>query len=164
MEKLGLNVSELIWQIVAFGLLIFLLQRFLYRPVLRMLDERRSRIDQSMRDAQTAAEKASAAQAEFERRITESKKEAQAILAQANDTSAKLKEELLIEAREQARQLVEKAKEEIEAERARTMGQLEKQVADLAITVSQRVIGESLSEETQRRLIGDFLNRTGDLK
>jgi F-type H+-transporting ATPase subunit b len=164
MERLGLNVSELIWQIVAFGLLIFVLQRFLYRPVLRMLDERRSRIDQSMRDAQTAAEKAAAAQAEFERRINDSKKEAQVILAKANETSAKLKEELLVEAREQARELVDKAKEEIEAERARTMSQLEKQIADLAITVSQRVIGESLNEETQRRLIGDFLNRTGDLK
>ena len=164
MEKLGLNVSQLIWQIVAFGLLVFVLQRFLYKPVLNMLDERRSRIDQSLRDAQAAAEKAAAAQAEFERRINESKKDAQAILAQANETSAKLKEELLVEAREQARQLVDKAKEEIEAERARTMAQLEKQVADLAITVSQRVIGESLNEETQRRLIGDFLNRTGGLK
>jgi F-type H+-transporting ATPase subunit b len=164
MEKLGLNVSELIWQIVAFGLLIFLLQRFLYKPILKMLEERRNRIDQSMRDARIAAEKAVAAQEEFERRVNESKREAQMVLAQANEMSAKLREDILAEAREQARQLIDKAKEEIEAERARTMAQLEKQVADLAITVSERVIGESLNEESQRRLISDFLNRTGGWK
>ena len=164
MEKLGLNGFQLLWQLVAFGLLVFLLRRFLYQPILKMLDERRSRIEQSMRDAQTAAEKAAAAQAEFERRIAESKREGQAILAQANEMSAKLREEILQVAREQAQQMIEKAKEEIDAERARTTLELQKQIADLAVSVSQKVLGEALDEKAHRRLIDDFLTKTGDLK
>lgn len=164
MEKLGLNVSQLVWQIVAFGLLVFLLQRFLYKPILSMLDERRQRIEQGMRDAQKASEQAAAAQQEFERRIAEAKKEGQAILAQANEMGAKLREEILAESREEARRMIEKAKEEIEADRARAMAELESQVADLAVMISQRVIGATLDETTHRRLIGEFLAKTEDIK
>lgn len=164
MEKLGLNVSQLLWQIVAFGLLVYLLQRFLYRPVLKMLDERRRRIEQSMTDAQTAAEKAAAAQAEFERRLAEARREAQSVLAQANEMSAKMREEILQTARQEAREMVDKARQEIEADRARSMAQLEKEVAELAISVSEKVLGESLDNSMQRRLIDEFLTRTGDFK
>ncbi len=164
MEKLGINVSQLIWQIVAFGLLVFLLRRFLYQPVLKMLDERRRRVEQSMMDAQTASEKAAAAQAEFERRLGDARKEAQGVLAQANEMSAKMRDEILQTARQEAREMVEKARQEIEADRARSMAQLEKEVADLAISVSEKVLGESLDNNMQRRLISEFLTKTGGLK
>jgi F-type H+-transporting ATPase subunit b len=164
MEKLGINVSQLIWQIVAFGLLVYLLRRFLYRPVLKMLDERRRRIEQSMADAQTAAEKAAAAQVEFERRLAEARKEAQTVLAQANEMSAKMRDDILQTARQEAREMVDKARQEIEADRARSMAQLEKEVADLAISVSEKVLGESLDNNMQRRLINEFLTKTGGLK
>jgi F-type H+-transporting ATPase subunit b len=164
MEKLGLNVTMLFWQIVAFGILVLLLRRFLYTPIMTMLEERRRRIEQGMKDAQMAAEKAAAAQAEFERQIAESKKEGQVILAQANEMSAKLREDILAAAREESRQMIEKAKTEIAVERKQAMADLEKQVADLAITVSQTVLRESLDDATQRRLINDFLTKTGGLK
>jgi F-type H+-transporting ATPase subunit b len=164
MEKLGLNPSWLIAQIIAFGILVYLLQRFLYKPVLKMLDERRQRIEQSMLDAQAASEKAAAAQAEFERRLNEARKEAQAILATANEMSGKMREDILDTARQEARRMVDKAKEEIEADRERTMAQLEKQVAELAISASERVLGQALDDKMQRRLIDDFLTKTGGLK
>jgi F-type H+-transporting ATPase subunit b len=164
MDKIGLNVASLVWQIVAFGLLVFLLWKFLYQPILAMLEERRRRIEQGMKDAQMAADKAAAAQAEFERQVAESKKEGQVILAQANEMSAKLREDILAAAREESRQMIEKAKAEIQAERKQAMADLERQVADLAITVSQTVIPASLDEAAQRRLISDFLSKTGGLK
>jgi len=164
MDKIGLNVASFVWQLVAFGLLVFLLWKFLYQPILAMLEERRRRIEQGMKDAQMAAEKAAAAQAEFERQVAESKKEGQVILAQANEMSAKLREDILAVAREESRQMIEKAKAEIQAERKQAMADLERQVADLAITVSQTVIPASLDEAAQRRLIGDFLSKTGGLK
>ena len=164
MDKIGLNVASFVWQLVAFGLLLFLLWKFLYQPILAMLEERRRRIEQGMKDAQMAAEKAAAAQAEFERQVAESKKEGQVILAQANEMSAKLREDILAVAREESRQMIEKAKAEIQAERKQAMADLERQVADLAITVSQTVIPASLDEAAQRRLIGDFLSKTGGLK
>jgi F-type H+-transporting ATPase subunit b len=164
MDKIGLNVASFVWQLVAFGLLMFLLWKFLYQPILTMLEERRRRIEQGMKDAQMAADKAAAAQAEFERQVAESKKEGQVILAQANEMSAKLREDILATAREESRQMIEKAKAEIQAERKQAMADLERQVADLAITVSQTVIPASLDEAAQRRLISDFLSKTGGLK
>ena len=164
MEKLGLNPSLLLAQIIAFGILVYLLHRFLYRPILNILDERRQHIEQSMMDAQSAADRAAAAQAEFERRLNDARKEAQGILAQANEMSTKMREEILDTARQDALQMIEKAKQEIEGERQRTMAQLEKQVAELAISASERVLGEALDEKVHRRLIDDFLTKTGGLK
>lgn len=161
MERLGIDVWQLIWHIVAFGILVFLLWKFLYRPILSMLDERRRRIAQSMQDAQKAAEYAANVQAELEKQRAEARKEGQAILAQANEMSEKLREEILAQAREDARKMLEKAKEEIEAERARSMAELQKQVADLALAVSQSVLREAIDEDTHRRLIGEFLSKTG---
>ena len=164
MEKLGIDVWQLFWQMVAFGILVFLLWKFLYKSILSMLDERRERIAQGMQDARKATEYAENIQQEMEQQRAETRKEGQAILAQANEMSEKLREEILEQAREDARKMLEKAKEEIEADRARSMAELEKQVASLAVAASESVLPEAIDEETHRRLIGDFLDKTGDLK
>ena len=164
MEKLGLDLWQLIWQLVAFGILVFLLGKFLYKPILTMLDERRERIAQSMQDAQKAKEYAENIQQELEQQKAETKREGQAVLTQATEMGEKLRQEILDQAREDARKMLEKAREEIEADRARSMSELQQQVADLALTVSQSVLKEAIDEETHRRLIGDFLTKTGDLK
>lgn len=164
MEKLGIDVGQLIWQMVAFGILVFLLWKLLYKSILSMLDERRDRIAQGMEDARKATEYAENIQQEMEEHKQEARREGQAILAQANEMSEKLREEILEQSREDARKMLEKAREEIEADRARSMAELEKQVADLAVTVSQSVLREAIDEETHHRLIDDFLDKTGDLK
>lgn len=164
MQKLGIDGWQLFWQMVAFGILVFLLWKFLHKPILAMLDERRERIAQGMQDARKATEYAETARQEMEEQRAEARKEGQAILAQANEMSEKLREQILEQAREDSRKMMEKAKEEIEADRARSMAELEKQVAGLAVAVSQSVLKEAIDEETHRRLIGDFLDKTGDLK
>jgi F-type H+-transporting ATPase subunit b len=164
MGKLGIDGWQLFWQMVAFGILVFLLWKFLYKSILSMLDERRERIAQGMQDARKATEYAETARQEMEQQRTEARKEGQAILAQANEMSEKLRQEILDQARDDSRKMMEKAKGEIEADRARSMAELEKQVAGLAVAVSQSVLQETIDEETHRRLIGDFLDKTGDLK
>lgn len=164
MEKLGIDAWQLLWHFVAFGILVFALWKWLYKPILSMLDERRQRIAQSMQDAQKAADYAASVQAELDKQKAESRKEGQAILTQANEMSEKLREDILAQAREDARKMLEKAKEEIDAERARSMAELQKQVADLALAVSQSVLKDAIDEDTHRRLIGDFLSKTGDAK
>ncbi|MBC7259379.1 MAG: F0F1 ATP synthase subunit B [Chloroflexi bacterium] len=164
MDKLGINPVALLWQFIAFGLLVFGLYKLLYKPVLRMLDERAERIRKGMEDAAKAREMAERAQEEFEKRIAEARKEGQEIVAQATQMSEKLRQEILEQARAEAERMIQKERERLTQEREQAMSELRAQVADLSIMVAQKVVGVSLDENMQRKLIADFLREAGDLK
>jgi F-type H+-transporting ATPase subunit b len=164
LEALGINLGYLISQIVNFTLLAVLLYFVAYKPILRMLDERSARIKQGLDDAEQASRRAAEMEQEFEQRLAEARKEGQEIVAQATQMSEKARQEILETAREEARAQVEKAKEEISRERELAMSELRQQVADLSLSISEKVIGEALDQQRQRDLIADFLEQTEELK
>ena len=164
MEALGINLGYLVSQIVNFTLLAVLLYFVAYKPILRMLDERSARIKKGLEDAEQASRRAAEIEQEFEVRMSEARKEGQEIIAQATQMSEKARQEILETAREESRAQIEKAKEEIARERELAMADLRQQVADLSLSISEKVIGETLDEERQRQLIADFLEQTEELK
>ncbi len=164
MEALGINLGYLISQIVNFTLLAVLLYFVAYKPILRMLDERSARIKKGLEDAEQASRRAAEIEQEFEQRMTEARKEGQEIIAQATQMSEKARQEILETAREEARAQIEKAKDEIARERELAMAELRQQVADLSLSISEKVIGRTLDEQRQRQLIADFLEQTEELK
>ncbi len=164
MEALGINLGYLISQLVNFTLLVVLLYFVAYKPILRMLDERSARIKKGLEDAETASRRAAEMEQEFERRMGEARKQGQELVAQATQLSEKARQEILDKARDEASGLVNKAKEEIGRERDVAMGELRQQVAELSLAISQKVIGESLDEEAQRRLVARFLDEAEELK
>jgi F-type H+-transporting ATPase subunit b len=164
LEALGINLGYLISQIINFGLLAVLLYFVAYKPILRMIDERSARIKQGLDDAEQASRRAAEMEKEFEQRLAEARKEGQEIVAQATQMSEKARQEILATAREEARAQVEKAKEEISRERDLAMAELRQQVADLSLSISEKVIGESLDQQRQRDLIAEFLEQTEELK
>ena len=164
MEALGINLGYLISQIVNFTLLALLLYFVAYKPVLRMLDERSARINQGIQDAESASRRAAEMEQQFERKLTEARREGQEIVAQATQMSERAGQEILEKAREEARAQIERAKEEISRERDLAMADLRRQVAELSVMISEKVLGEALDEQNQHRLIAEFLEQTEELK
>lgn len=164
MEALGINLGYLISQIFNFTLLAVLLYFIAYKPILRMLDERSARIKKGLEDAENASRRAAEMEQEFERRMAEARREGQEIIAQATQMGEKTRQEILDQAREESRAMIEKAKEEISRERDQAMAELRQQVADLALAVSEKVIGASLDEHKHRQLIAEFLEKSEDLQ
>ncbi|MEJ2733525.1 MAG: F0F1 ATP synthase subunit B [Anaerolineae bacterium] len=164
MEALGINLGYLISQIVNFTLLAVLLYFVAYKPILRMLDERSGRIKKGLEDAEAASRRAAEMEQEFEARMSEARKEGQEIVAQATQMSEQARQEILETARKESRAQIEKAKEEIARERELAMAELRQQVADLSLSISEKVIGEALDEQRQRQLIAEFLEQTEELK
>jgi F-type H+-transporting ATPase subunit b len=164
LEALGINLGYLVSQIFNFTILVVLLYFVAYKPILRMIDERSARMKQGLEDAEAASKRAAEMEQEFERRMGEARKQGQELVAQATQLSEKTRQEILDKAREEARGLVDKAKEEIGRERDVAMGELRQQVADLSVAISQKVIGESLDEQAQRRLVARFLDEAEELK
>jgi F-type H+-transporting ATPase subunit b len=164
LEALGINLGYLLSQIVNFTLLAILLYFVAYKPILRMLDERSARIKEGLEDAELASKRAAQMEQEFEHRVAEARREGQEIIAQATQVSEKARQEILDRAREEAQAQIAKAREEIARERDQAMSELRQQVADLSVTISEKVLGATLDEQRQRQLIADFLEETEELK
>lgn len=157
-DAFGVDIPKLIFQIVNFLLLLYLLNRFLFRRVLALLDERQARIRKGLEDAASAERDRALAQAEREAALEEARKEAQAMIARANKIAEDTRAEILGEARTEASKLVERAREEITAEKDKAMAELRGQVADLALEAAGKLVRAQMSGATQRRLVEDFLS------
>ena len=164
MEALGINLGYLISQIVNFTLLAVLLYFVAYKPILRMLDQRSARIQKGLEDAEAASRRAAEMEIEFQKQLATARKEGQEIIAQATQVSEKARQEILARAHEDARGMIDKAKEEIDRERDQAMSDLRRDVGDLSVSIAQKVIGRTLDEPGQRRLIAEFLEQTEELK
>jgi F-type H+-transporting ATPase subunit b len=154
---LGINVGFLVSQIVNLVILLLLLRAVLYKPVLNMLDQRAQHIKQGLHDAELATQKASQAEAEYQRRMEEAKRQAQGIIEQAAAQARKVQEETLTKAQGEAQELLTRAHQQIDAERQEALRAMRQQVAELALAISSKLISQSLDDQTHRRLIDEFL-------
>lgn len=155
--SLGFNLPGLIAQIINFGVLLLILRIFLYPPLMRVLDERKRRIEEGLQRAEEAAEEAQASEGEARRIMEEARSEARDTVARSQETAQRLREELEQRARADADQIVTRAREEIALERDQAIEQLRGEFADLAITAAERVIGQSLDRDAHQRLIDEVI-------
>ena len=163
MEKLGINFTWLLAQIVNFGLLLFVLWRFAYQPVLKMLNDRKQKIQESLEYAERVKREAADQQKEFDRKLEEARRLAQSAAAAAAQVGEKEREVIVAQAREEARKLIDQAKGQIEYERKQMMSDLREEVVRLSLLAAQQVISQSLDDQAHRRLVSDFLAKTDTL-
>jgi len=156
-EALGLNLPQLIAQIVNFFILLFILRWVLYKPILRMLDDRRQRISEGLNAAEIARAEAAQSQANMQAQIEEARKEGQGVIANAQEIANRIQ----AEAREQAARdrdvALERARTEIQLERDRAIAELRGEFADIAVIAAERVIGQSLDGQAHQRIIDETL-------
>lgn len=157
MAQLGINGPFLLAQIVNFIILFLLLRRFLFPPLLRMLDQRKQRIAEGLAAADIARKEAEAERARLMAQIEAERKEAQARIAAASAEAERVKAEIVAQAQREAEAIKAKAIAEAEAERQRILAEAHKQIAELTVLATERVVRRGLDETLQRRLIEDFL-------
>ena len=157
-EAFGVDIWKLGFQIVNFLLLLYLLNRFLFKRVLRLLDERQSKISRGLEDAETAARDRELARAEREAALAEARREAEAMVQRAAKTAEATSAEILADAKAAAEQITARAREEIAAEKDRAVAEIRGEVADLALEAAGKLIGSEMDGPTQRRLVEQFLS------
>jgi F-type H+-transporting ATPase subunit b len=162
-DAFGVDPWKLLFQVINFLLLLYLLNRFLFKPVLKLLDERESRIRKGLEDAETAARDRELAKAEREAALDEARKEAQAMVARANKIAEDSRAEIVAEAKEQAEKVAARAREEITAEKDKARAELRATVADLALQAAGRLVRSEMDAPTHRRLVDEFLTEVTPL-
>lgn len=148
---------KLAFQVVNFLILLFLLNRFLFKPILARLDERQAKISRGLEDAEAASRDREQARAEREAAVEEARSEAQAMIARSTKIAEDTRNEILATARADAEKVTQRAREEIRAEKEQAMAELRAQVADLALAAAGRLVKAEMDGPTQRRLVEDFL-------
>ena len=164
MEGIGINLPLLIAFVINFVILFGLLTLVLYKPVLKVLDERQAKIKESMDQAEQIREQTARSEEQIKTHIETSRREGQAIIAQATQIGERLKEEAKEGAHKEAESLITKAQAEIRQERDKTVDELRQEFANIAILAAEKVINGSLDNEKHRKLIDEVLKDSSTFK
>ncbi len=154
---IGINIPVLIAQVVNFTFLLIVMRLLVYKPVLRMLEQRRERIREGLSAAERGREQAAEANTAAQAQIEEARREGQTIVAQAQQVSQRIQEDARQQAQQQQEAMLERARAEIQLERDTAIAQLRREFADLTISAAEKVIGQSLDRSAHQRLIDEAL-------
>jgi F-type H+-transporting ATPase subunit b len=161
---LEVNPGVAIWTIVTFLLLVAILKKVAWKPIIEALNKREESIRTALEDAQRAREEAQRLIEENKRNLARAEEEVQKIIREGRETAEKIRAEILEKARKEADMMLERAKEEIERHREQAMLQLRAQVADLAIQIASKLIGETLTEQKHKKLVEKYLQEISSEK
>lgn len=156
MEKLGIDTSVMVFQMVNFAFLVFVLNKFLYKPVVKAIKAKKEELAQI--DAQKAelTKKEEELARQQEEIVANAKKQKQEILREARLEALKAKKEALAKAEKEAAKLIEKAQKDIEAEKSKMARDFDKQVLLASTAIVEKVIEEKIPEkdidETYKKL------------
>ena len=162
MDALGIEWSLLLAQIVNFLLMIVLLRMFLYQPVLNMLNARKERIAQSMKDAERVSAAAREAEQEKAKVLEQARREAQEIRAQATRDAEKIAQEVRGRADLEATDIRMKAQVDASRQIELALADANKQIADQAILATEKLLGRELADKAEQKRFGaEFLADAG---
>jgi F-type H+-transporting ATPase subunit b len=150
-----------IWTILTFLVLVALLARFAWRPLLQALESRQDSIRKSLDDAQKAKQELERLHAESAEIIRQSRVEADAIVTRSRGDAERLREEMRQKARAEADVIVKNAERQIQLETGRALQQIRREAVDLSVMIASKLIQRNLTKEDNERLIEEALSQVG---
>jgi F-type H+-transporting ATPase subunit b len=156
LQSLGINPIYLLAYILNFIVLAALLGIALYRPVLKMLDERRAKIEKGLQDARAAEAARANAEVDQKRLLDQARAEGQKLRAEAAQLAEQDAAKIRADASAEAKKIKDEALSDLNNERDKMLSELRTQIAALAIAATNKLIGESLDRKRQETLISEF--------
>lgn len=160
MEAIGINLPGLITQLVSFVILFILLKIFLYKPILRMLDQRSERIRESLEAAERAQRESAESQQEVQAQLEAARAEGQQLVASAREVAERFREEETAKVRQEIEAERARAEANIQRERDAAIEQLRGEFAGLAIIAAERVVQRSLDQAAHQEIIDQVLEES----
>ncbi|MGD9896607.1 MAG: F0F1 ATP synthase subunit B [Candidatus Methylacidiphilaceae bacterium] len=150
--QLGIDWPRFIAQTINFAIVLWVLNRFAYRPVLRLLEERRARIAESLQNAERIQKELAAAEEARREILLKANEQASRLVAEAEQTARQQGERLLKEAAEESERILAKARAHAEQEQRESRAVVRREVGELVLALTAKVSGKVLSPEDQERL------------
>ena len=153
-----------LWTILTFLVLLGLLAKFAWKPLLAVLDQRQEMIRQSLDDAEKAKQELEELQQKSKEILSEARAEAQSIVSKSRTEAERLKAEIREKAKAQADSILRNAEKQVQLETEKAISQIRGDVADLSHLIASKLIGKSLSREDDEALIEESLEQIGSYR
>ena len=145
-------------------ILVLLMKKFLFKPVMNMLEARDKEVNEMYSKAEVAQKNAQELEAEYNEKLSSAKEEASKIMKDAKHDATLRGEEIVGEAKKEASAILEKAQKEIEREKEAAMSEIKGDIADIAVNIAQKVIEKDLNEKDHEKLVEEFIDSWGENK
>ena len=155
---LTIEPGLIIWTFVTFGILLLILKKLAWKPLLESLAKREERIHSDLQRTEHAREEAEKLLVEHKKMMQSAEIEARRIIDESRGTAEKISSDLLAKANEQAAQLTVQARAEIQREKETALAQLRTEIADLAISAAAKILKENLDDARNRKLVDEFIS------
>lgn len=158
MELVKPSIGLIFWMIVSFSIILFLLKKFAWSPILTMIKEREDSIDAALKSAEQAKAEMKTLKSENERILTEARNERDILLKEAREIKDKIISEAKLNAVNEGERLLKAARENIQNEKNAAVTELKNQVAGLSIEIAEKILKAELSsDEKQKTLVKTLL-------
>ena len=154
-----LDPGLFIWTIITFLLLFFVLAKYAWKPLIKMLDDRETMIRSSLDDAEKAKLELEHLNKESEAITAKARSEAQAILAESKTVAEKVKEDTIAKAKEQAIKISDDAQKQIQVEKDKAINDIKQEVVNLTLSVAEKLINKNLNDADNKSLIEESLKK-----
>jgi F-type H+-transporting ATPase subunit b len=158
MELVTPNAGTIFWMLIVFGLVVFILRKFAWKPILNALNEREKYIENALNAASEARREVDELKAGNKKIVEEGLKQKEAILTETLD----LKEKIIAEAKEKAsaetQKNIENARQQIENEKARAVKEMKQQVSELSLMIAEKILKQNMAEDkVQQKLVNKLI-------
>ena len=161
---MNLEIQQILTQALGFLILLFILKKIAWKPLLSLLDERREKISSEFQTIERTKSELSRLEQDYKARLADIDAQARQRIQEAISEGQRISVEIQEKAREESKNILNKAKENIELEVAKARVELRNQVATLAIKAAEKLIKVELTEERHKRLVTEFIDEAGQLR
>ena len=153
------NVGNAVWTLVIFVLVVILLGKFAWGPVLGLLKQREEFIHKSLSDAKHDRDEAEARLKEYAAKLQSAQREAIGIVEDARRDAERLREELRERAKAEAETMIKNAERQVQLETSRALQQIRKEAVDLSVTIASKLLQRNISKDDNEKLINDAIKQ-----
>jgi F-type H+-transporting ATPase subunit b len=157
MELVKVDIGLLFWMTLTFGTVLFILGKFAWKPIMKMLHEREDSIEKALNAADEAKKEMLKLKAGNEQLLLEAKEERDALLRDARKVKEAIIDEARLKANEEANRIIENARESIQYEKMAAINELKNQIASISIEIAEKLIGEELVDKDKQHLLTEKL-------
>lgn len=155
---LSVNMGLAFWTTLTFIILLFILTKFAWKPILNALKQREEAIKDSLEQAEKAKEEAKQILSENQNSLAKAEDEARKIIEQSKQYAEGLKEQILKESKEQAKKLIEEASAEIDRKKDAAFSELKNQVAEISVKAAEKILRENLDVQKNKQIVDKYIS------
>lgn len=159
LELISLNVWHIVATIANLLILTLIVKKILFKPVQKIMAERKAQVDNLYREAEESIDSAEKSKAEYEKKLEAADETVEGIIRDASKRAEAAREEIIADANRKARETAEKAEREIAQEKKKAINELKNEISGISVEIAENVVGREIDENDHRELIDSFIEK-----